>query len=324
MGIKSYPGGVIRKTPVTPAGPYQDGAASGVWTLELAAYWNKQGLWPIAGNLAPTGLFGGGDSGSNSNVIDKINIAVAGNATDFGDLNLSGRGVSGASSSTRGLFAGFYTSASQNNIDYVSFASAGNATDFGDLSTVRSYTASCSNHVRACFMGGLTTVASSTIDYVTIASAGNATDFGDLVRPATGGNPGASYGGAAAGSSTRGLYSGAYEAALNIQYITIASMGNATNFGDIVSPGGNAEIYRGAAASETRALWAGGYNNTTQINIIDYVTIATLGNSSDFGDLAEVLQSLAGCSSSTRGVFGGGSITGSYKNTINYVTIASI
>lgn len=45
----NWPGGLIRKTPVTPAGPYQDGAAPGVWTLAEATYWVKQGLWPIAG-----------------------------------------------------------------------------------------------------------------------------------------------------------------------------------------------------------------------------------------------------------------------------------
>jgi hypothetical protein len=44
-----WPGGIIRKTPVTPAGPFQNGAASGVWSLADAAYWTKQGLWPIAG-----------------------------------------------------------------------------------------------------------------------------------------------------------------------------------------------------------------------------------------------------------------------------------
>ena len=46
---KSWPGSLITKTPVTPAGPYQDGAAPGVWTLSEQAYWNKQGLWPTAG-----------------------------------------------------------------------------------------------------------------------------------------------------------------------------------------------------------------------------------------------------------------------------------
>ena len=47
-----WPGGLIRKTPVTPAGPAQNGAAPGVWTLAEAAFWTKQGLWPIAGNVA--------------------------------------------------------------------------------------------------------------------------------------------------------------------------------------------------------------------------------------------------------------------------------
>ena len=48
-----WPGGLIRKTPVTPAGPFQNGAAPGVWTLAEASFWTKQGLWPIAGNLQP-------------------------------------------------------------------------------------------------------------------------------------------------------------------------------------------------------------------------------------------------------------------------------
>jgi hypothetical protein len=48
--MSRYPGGIIRKTPVTPAGPFQNGAAPGMWTLAEASFWTKQGLWPIAGN----------------------------------------------------------------------------------------------------------------------------------------------------------------------------------------------------------------------------------------------------------------------------------
>ena len=44
-----WPGGIIRKTPVTPSG----GTASGLWTLAEAAYWKKQGLWPTL-PAAPT------------------------------------------------------------------------------------------------------------------------------------------------------------------------------------------------------------------------------------------------------------------------------
>jgi len=50
---KRYPGGLITKTPVVPSGPYQCSTASGVWTLEQAMQYNKQGIWPTAGNVGP-------------------------------------------------------------------------------------------------------------------------------------------------------------------------------------------------------------------------------------------------------------------------------
>ena len=53
MSIKKWPGAVVSDTPVEPAGPYQDSAASGVWTLEQQAYWEAQGLWPVPGNTNP-------------------------------------------------------------------------------------------------------------------------------------------------------------------------------------------------------------------------------------------------------------------------------
>jgi len=33
MGIKDWNAGIIRPVAVAPTGPYQDGAASGVWTI---------------------------------------------------------------------------------------------------------------------------------------------------------------------------------------------------------------------------------------------------------------------------------------------------
>ena len=58
MATSSWNAGIIRPVAVAPAGPFQDGAAPGVWTLDQQALWQKQGLWPIAGNAAPIGLFG--------------------------------------------------------------------------------------------------------------------------------------------------------------------------------------------------------------------------------------------------------------------------
>ena len=59
MAISSWNAGIIRPVAVPPAGPYQNGAAPGVWTLDQVAFWQQQGLWPIAGNVAPYGMFAG-------------------------------------------------------------------------------------------------------------------------------------------------------------------------------------------------------------------------------------------------------------------------
>lgn len=53
MGISKWNAGIIRPVPVAPAGPFENGAAPGVWTLDQQAYWQKQALWPVAGNVVP-------------------------------------------------------------------------------------------------------------------------------------------------------------------------------------------------------------------------------------------------------------------------------
>ena len=57
---QKYPGGFITKSPVAPAGPYETSVAKGVWTLEQAMQFKKQGLWPTAGNVAIGSAYGGG------------------------------------------------------------------------------------------------------------------------------------------------------------------------------------------------------------------------------------------------------------------------
>jgi hypothetical protein len=49
------------------------------------------------------------------------------------------------------------------------------------------------------------------------------------------------------------------------------------------------------SVSPTRGLFGGGYNGA-YLNVIDYVTIATTGNATDFGDLTVARRNLAGCS----------------------------
>jgi len=70
-----------------------------------------------------------------------------------------------------------------------------------------------------------------------------------------------------------------------------------------------------------KGLFGGGLAGSVIQNVIDYITIATLGNAADFGDLTEARDGLSACSSATRGVFGGG-----YPpyNVIDYITIATL
>ena len=82
--------------------------------------------------------------------------------------------------------------------------------------------------------------------------------------------------------------------------------------------------YRGGRG---RGIFGGGrtpYVSPNLVNIIDYMTIATLGNALDFGDLYQNTSEFGGCASSTRGVFMGGTIaTSPFRiNTIEFVTIA--
>jgi hypothetical protein len=48
-----YKGGIISATPPTTNGPYENGAASGAWTLEQQMRATAAGTWPTAGNINP-------------------------------------------------------------------------------------------------------------------------------------------------------------------------------------------------------------------------------------------------------------------------------
>ena len=49
-------------------------------------------------------------------------------------------------------------------------------------------------------------------------------------------------------------------------------------------------------------------------NVIEYLTLSTLSNATDFGDLTEARYGPAGASSNVKGIFGGG-VTGTIVNT---------
>jgi hypothetical protein len=242
-----------------------------------------QARWGLCGFGSTTrSCFAGGYTGTNVNTIDYITTATAGNATDFGDLLYSTRGVSGLSNNVNGLIIGGRAPSPVSTVNAVTIASAGNAVDFGNLSGVRTTSAGCASTTRGVVGGGENaSLGLNTMVYTTIGTSGSWVSFGNLATKD------AFLG--AFSSSTRGVFGGGYNedagAVLNtIQYITIASTGNAVDFGDLTV----SRYSLTANSSLTRGCFAGGTGPLTSsdpTNIIDYVTIASTGNATDFGDL---------------------------------------
>ena len=106
-----------------------------------------------------------------------------------------------------------------------------------------------------------------------------------------------------------------------IEFITIASTGNGTDFGDLITNHKNG----GAAKSNERCSCSSG--TPSNVNIIEYITIAAEGNSVDFGDIVSAREHLANgqINSAVRGIFGGYGPAPGYTifNTIEYVTIST-
>ena len=265
-------------------------------------------------------VFQGGGNPANKS-ISFTQIQSLGNAQDFGDMTYNASGVRGGSSSTRGLSA--HNSASSpalNTIEFITIATTSNSLDFGDMSGTSSSGATGSNDTRAVFWLGTVPSTGNTIDFATIATLGNTSDFGDMtvgVRHIDSMN-----------SSTRCVIPGGWKTSPDsntnvIQYITFATTGNAQDFGDVDYTNGMRAS--GGFSSPTRGVFAGGADapNNSAVNIIHFVTLASTGNSTDFGDISAAKRiEGGGTSSHVRGLIAG-SASPATINTIEFVTIAT-
>jgi len=269
----------------------------GVWKLKEVNNAIMGGYWRLGG---ARGIFAGGKTPTALNVIDFITIASTGNATDFGDLLVATHQQACLSSHTRGIVGtGNAPSLTNTNIGYITMASAGDAADFGDVTVGRASMSGASNSTRGVFLGGLTPTRLNVIDYITINSLGNAVDFGNLTHAI----------GSASGiaSPTRALNGGGNVPVTNvIASIEIATTGNATDFGDLVQ----ARNDLGCAGSSTRGVFIGGDDggdpSPANVTRLDFVTIASQGNSVSYGDLSVAVKYGAASSNSIRGIYGGG------------------
>ena len=69
-----------------------------------------------------------------------------------------------------------------------------------------------------------------------------------------------------------------------------------------------------------RGIFAAGYGGGSHQNTIDYITISSPGNATDFGDTITGKSGRAACSNVTRGIIAGGS---GHHNEIEYITIST-
>ena len=281
------------------------------------------------------GLIGGGGYPSGVTGVDYIEIATTGNGNDFGDLLTGDYGRASFSSATRGVIGGGAGGSVTEAVEYNTISSQGGSHDFGDLNVGKRFMNATGNNSRGTWMGGSAPTDKhrygSTIQYNEIAHTGNAMDFG-MMTEARSHNMSLS-------SATRGITAGDQgfspygstdgtgATSKTIEFITFATRGNGTLFGELTSSTSD-EIRAGAScSSNTRGVFAGSNpgnpapNNVS--NVIEYITIATLGNSIDFGDLTRAMTSGRGTSNNVRGVFAGGYISPAEINTIQYITIAS-
>ncbi len=107
-----------------------------------------------------------------------------------------------------------------------------------------------------------------------------------------------------------------------ISYIQIQSGGIAKDFGDLT----DARSDMTSVSSPTRAVFGGGSEGASSadsVNTMEYVTIATTGNVTDFGILTDLRRPRGGVSNNTRGLFAGGYIAPTNKSEIDFITIAS-
>jgi len=216
--------------------------------------------------------------------------------------------------------------------EFSSFWSVGDAAaiDAGMHNTANSRGSSLSNTVRGLYIGGYDN--DKSISFMNLAiNTGVAGDFGDLSMNGSIHCAGLDHATRGVISAGRSTFDGATSTSNEMDYVTIGTAGNASDFGNMTVAKGTL----GCAVSVTRGLMAGGLldSNGSATNIIDYITIANTGNATDFGNLSEARQNTRGVTNGTRAVFLGGSNadlvnqgtydSGTPTDVIDYVTIAS-
>ena len=245
-----------------------------------------------SGSNGTTVVMGGGTTwGSptvtNTQTIDYVTAASTGTFGDAGDLEVGSDrgGTNGASNGTLCFFAGGRGLTS--NIEQMTISSTGGASDAGDL-TASSITHATSNGDSKFLLIGIGTaeVNKTAIDEHDFSTTGNASDYGNVATVGIGKT------GVVCATNrvvTAGGYIGSGAYGTRLQFFPVASSadGDSSDEADLVvaaigcqgtSNGSRGEFYGGEATS----------GNGFFQNDIQKVTISSLANTTDVGDLTTV------------------------------------
>ena len=250
---------------------------------EFGSFTNS--IWGTGVSSSTRGIFAGSIYASLGTHIEYFTISATGNAFDFGDLSGNRRGTGGCSNQTRAVIMGGFNPSQVDIMEYVTISTKGDVINFGNLEIESGDGGSFASPTRGIFYSARVPSATTfvnIIEYITIASTGDAKEFGDQLSSKNNEGTGCSNSvrGIKAQGSNSDLGSGSASRENVIEYITIATTGNAIDFGDLTSK----RYDGGAASTEIRGVFYGGNTGPANVNTIDYVTIASTGNAADFGD----------------------------------------
>ena len=82
-----------------------------------------------------------------------------------------------------------------------------------------------------------------------------------------------------------------------INQIIFQTLGNATDFGDLyVGNSGVGNLYPAGCSNKTKGIVAGGQTPASKLDVIDVFTMASSGNATSFGAIADARNLLSGLS----------------------------
>ena len=125
------------------------------------------------------------------------------------------------------------------------------------------------------------------------------------------------------GTGTRGLIMGGFgggdPTAEEIQFITISTLGDAQDFGELLQ--GSQAAFSGLG-NRTDAFYAGGSQVPAGLNVIQKITVASTGNAVDYGDTTVGNRAGgAGLSNQIRAILAGGNVGSPASNVIEYFSM---